>query len=307
MKSSISASAPGSLMLLGEHAVLHGHRAVATTLSPRIKVILRTRADRTLNIFSRLGEYSSEVSELRPRPPFEFLLTAVSTHSDAFETGVDIHVASDFSERVGLGSSAAVTVATHAAVLAWLGCETGVERLFDLALNTIHTVQGLGSGADAAASIWGGTVAYRQAPRDIRRLSTLCPLTVVYSGGKCPTPEVVARVQELRRQNRELYDTLFAAIGRIVDTSIEPLEREDWPALGRLFNIHQGLLDALGVNNATLAAIAYALRAQDGIFGSKISGAGLGDCVIGLGAARSGITAYEVLDIETTNTGVTVD
>ena len=47
----------------------------------------------------------------------------------------------------------------------------------------------------------------------------------------------------------------------------------------------QGLMDALGVNNAKLAELVFALRADPKIHGSKISGSGLGDCVVGLGKA----------------------
>ena len=48
-------------------------------------------------------------------------------------------------------------------------------------------------------------------------------------------------------------------------------------------NINQGLMDSLGVNNSRLAELVYELREDPNIQGSKISGSGLGDCVVGLG------------------------
>jgi len=60
---------------------------------------------------------------------------------------------------------------------------------------------------------------------------------------------------------------------------------EDWETVGELMDIHQGLMDAMGVNNAELSELVYALREDPNILGSKISGSGLGDCVVGLGKA----------------------
>ena len=74
-------------------------------------------------------------------------------------------------------------------------------------------------------------------------------------------------------------------IGRVTQYALEAASRADWQAVGELMNINQGLMDALGVNNEQLAKLVFALREDPGIMGSKISGSGLGDCVVGLGKA----------------------
>ena len=66
----------------------------------------------------------------------------------------------------------------------------------------------------------------------------------------------------------------------------QALKNNNLQALGELFNIHQGLQDALGTCNLPLAEIVYKLRADPNIYGSKISGSGLGDCVIALGTTN---------------------
>ncbi|WP_144244201.1 hypothetical protein [Nitrincola sp. A-D6] len=44
-------------------------------------------------------------------------------------------------------------------------------------------------------------------------------------------------------------------------------------------------MDALGVNDATLAKMLAELRQDPAVLGAKISGSGLGDCVLTLGTS----------------------
>jgi len=59
------------------------------------------------------------------------------------------------------------------------------------------------------------------------------------------------------------------------------LEKGNWPRVGELMNINQGLLEALGVNTRELSSLIHACR-EAGAFGAKLSGAGGGDCMIAL-------------------------
>jgi mevalonate kinase len=82
--------------------------------------------------------------------------------------------------------------------------------------------------------------------------------------------------------------------------------KQDWYALGRLMNIYQGLMDALGVNDYTLSDIIYTMRASADIYGAKISGSGLGDCVIALGMDVTLPLDYESIPVAISESGVTV-
>jgi mevalonate kinase len=165
----------------------------------------------------------------------------------------------------------------------------------------------MGSGADVAASVRGGTVAYRQDPRDVRRLSQCCPITAVYSGAKKPTPEVVARVESLRVKHPRSVDAIFRLMGETAEQAVSAVERRDWRRAGELFNLNQGFMEAIGVSNEALSAIVYALRSDPAVYGAKISGSGLGDCVVGLGRAAAEVPGYERLDVEASPEGFTVD
>ena len=134
----ISTSAPGSLMLLGEHAVLHGKRALVCAINRRITIRLSPVADRSVHVISALADYSSSLDELAEHPSLKFVLQAIRQHCDRIPSGFELKIDSEFSADIGFGSSAAVTVATHAALMRWInGNEAAREDLFDQALELL--------------------------------------------------------------------------------------------------------------------------------------------------------------------------
>lgn len=307
MAKTFKASAPGSLMLLGEHAVLHGKHALVCAVDRRIEVTLAPRNDDRIEIASDLGRLATTVNEVRAEEPFRFVTAAIARARDGMPTGFDLAIRSAFSHKVGLGSSAAVTVAATAALAAWLGEDTAPQAIFDESIFVVRQTQGIGSGADVAASVFGGLVAYRAAPLEIRPLRATFPLTVIYSGSKRPTPEVVELVERARAARPGYFEAIFDLMDRSALEAAEAASRGEWEDAGALLNLNQGLMDALGVGNAVLSEIVYALRADAGILGSKISGSGLGDCVVGLGRAQRDAWPYEVLPVQITQEGVRVE
>ena len=70
-------------------------------------------------------------------------------------------------------------------------------------------------------------------------------------------------------------------------------------------NHYHGLLDALGVCDKTLATIVYTLRQQAAVLGAKISGAGLGDCILALGTPDAkDICQFMHIPVASTEVGV---
>ncbi len=302
-----TASAPGSLMLLGEHAVLRGHRALVCAVNRRIHVTLTPRRDRVIRIVSSLGRHETTVERVREAAPFRFVTAAIALRRRQPPSGFDLRVRSEFSHKVGLGSSAAVTVATHAALAAWLDGRIAPRKLLTDSVRVIRAVQGLGSGADVAASVYGGVVLYRAKPLGVWPVRAACPLTVIYSGSKRPTPEVVRLVDRARKRRPRLFDDAFALMGRSAVSAARALQHGDLRTVGELLNLNQGLMAAIGVSNPKLAGIVHALRSDPAILGSKISGSGLGDCVIGLGRARRRRWPYALVPAAVSPTGVRVE
>ena len=83
----------------------------------------------------------------------------------------------------------------------------------------------------------------------------------------------MANVRKLRESYPELIEPLMASIGRISKIGESFVRAGDYSSIGRLMNVNQGLLDALGVNILELSRLIYSARGA-GAFGAKITGAG---------------------------------
>ncbi len=299
------ASAPGSLFLLGEHAVLHNKRAIVLAIDKRINVTLKPRFDNQIHIHSVLGNLESSINKLTIEKPFQFILAAIKLFEERLKFGFDLFITSEFSSEVGLGSSAAVTVATLAVLEQFVAKEKNVNhlRLFEMAKSIIREVQGVGSGADVAASVYGGVIVYQQyAPYILKKLLFLLPLVVIYSGYKTPTPEVIKKVEKDRSLYPKVFEALYEVMDQTVFEAILLIEQENWPALGRVMDIQQGVMNALGVSTPLLNQLVDALKVLPDIYGVKISGSGLGDCIIGLGGEGSLPTQLNVSKISLAGT-----
>lgn len=291
-------------MLLGEHAVLHGKYALVCAVHRRMEVTLRPRRDRTIRLLSNLGHCTMDLDHLTTRKEFRFVTAVIRLYHRRLPSGFDLRIRSGFSHKVGLGSSAAVTVATAAVLRAWLGNKTPDLSLLRDAVRVIRAVQGLGSGADAAASVFGGIVLYRAKPLDARRLKKRHPITVLYSGSKKPTAEVVRLVERRRRKQPALFKKIYGLMNLSSLQAARAIQRDDWRRVGEIMNINQTLMEGIGVSNRLLSGMARGLCADPRILGAKISGSGLGDCVIGLGRAARRRWPQEELPVKMSPDGV---
>jgi len=215
-----------------------------------------------------------------------------------------LRITSGFSHQVGLGSSAAVTVATLAALTEYAGRRPAPRRLLEEGRAVIRAAQGRGSGADVAASVYGGVLVYQLEPPRVARLPRLPPLLVYYSGAKRPTPEVIALVAALRRRRRAFVDDIFRRMDRGTAAAARAIRAGDRVRLGAVLNEQQALMEALGLSNAALDRLIAGLRATPGLTGAKISGSGLGDCVIGVGAGRPPLPAAARVRVRLAAAGV---
>jgi len=301
----ITTSAPGSLMLLGEHAVLHGKHALVCAINRRITVRLFPVSNDSVEIISDLGGYQSPLSDLAEHPSFKFVLQAIKQHRGQIPSGFKLEINSEFSADIGFGSSAAVTVATHAALLKWIGgTEPDKEALFAQALETVHAVQGRGSGADLAASVFGGVVGYCTA-LEFQPVAITLPLTAVYCGYKTPTVEVIQKVELQRKADTAKFERIFSEIDLGVQEALVALQEDDLALFDLVFDRNQQLMDEMGLNTPELREIVAALRNDPETGGAKISGSGLGDCAVGIGHSRLNGLDYPVYHLETTPDGCT--
>jgi len=290
-RKSYKVSVPGSLMLLGEHAVLVNKNAVVCAVNKRLRLILTPDSTQAIKIVdTNLGLIEQNLDDLHIKAPFQFVLSSILMFKSRIKSGFTIAINSDFSSTLGLGSSAAVTIATVAALGNWLySKKLAPKKILVIAKQAMLNVQGIGSGADLAASLYGGVLNYNSRSLNHNKLPIIPGLTAVYSGSKKPTREVIDIVNSAKVKQPQVYASIYKAIQVCVARAVIAIKKGDFLALGQLFMHHQGLQYSLGVSNKTLDTLISQICDYPEIFGAKISGAGLGDCIIGLGTLRDGV------------------
>jgi mevalonate kinase len=304
MQNQIRISAPGSVMLMGEHAVVKGYWAIACAVDKKIAVTLSPRSDNLVQIDSAICQYVSPLVDLKKEQKLSFVLQAVEQFSANLTTGFDLKIEAQFSHTLGLGSSAAVTVATVKALAQYTNLPLTKEQHLQKSLAVVHAVQGRGSGTDIAASIYGGIIAYQVEPCQVIPLQGVPNLSLFYAGYKTRTPDVLAIVAKKESLHPEIYAQLYKMMNQITLSAVESIKDQQWAKLGELMNIYQGQMDSLGVNDAALSDMIYQLRSQKNkLLGAKISGSGLGDCVISLGECEP-IRGYQQIKFNVCVDGV---
>jgi mevalonate kinase len=286
-------------MIMGEHAVLHGYPALVAALQARLWVTLTPLVSNELHIQSALGEWRASLTDLPHNPvdghPLRFVFAAVQHFAalGQLPCGVQINIDSKIDATMGLGSSAALSVALVASLRRWLQMDHSYAVILDDAVSLIRRVQGRGSGADAAASCYGGLVSYDAQSRQAQTLLTdpgkdLPALRLIYTGYKTPTPEVIALVAKWAQAKPQIYAQIYQAMGEQVAVAEAAIVRADWLGLAAAINAYQQQMEALGVcDKGTQKAIDAAWRQLPSEpkqpVAVKISGSGLGDCILGLG------------------------
>jgi mevalonate kinase len=287
----IRVSAPGKLMLLGEHAVVHHRTCLVTAVDARLHMTLTPLDSAEFHLHApdvgvehvtgRFADAFADGRALARGTRFVESALAVFRERYGLAGGVRIESRSDFSSQLGLGSSSATVACTLYGLAALGGVDLAPRQVFDLGWEAIWHVQQTGSGFDLAAAIYGGTLFYDNGqPRQIVPLAVQdLPLLVAYTGTKADTPTYVRRVNERLAHWPDAMNGVFDVMDQLVAHGRAALERADWPRLGELLDMQHGLAHALGVDTPETMALVFAARAA-GAFGAKLSGAGGGDCII---------------------------
>lgn len=267
----IKTSAPGKLMLFGEHAVVYHYPSIVTAISSRLYVKIE-------KINSGFKIESPQVKDVR------FVEEAIKVFKEKypFNFGLSVETKSDFSSQYGFGSSSAVTVALLYGLAKIRKVNLSKRDIFNLGYQINLNVQGVGSGFDIAAATYGGTIYFLTGGEIIKKIKTSnIPLIVAYSGVKANTPKVVKTLREKIKTKKSFYFQIFDQIKKIVDTAFTYIERSDWLNVGRLMNENHRLLQKIGVSTKKLDQLCQAAN-KAGAWGAKLSGAGGGDCMIAL-------------------------
>jgi len=301
-----TASAPGKVYLFGEHAVVYGEPAVPCAIERRATVSVKRRTDGRVRVDAPILSFEGVSVEFGEGPPrvdvptdlarqgVRYIDAAVDQArgaADDPDAGYTVRVESDLPIGAGLGSSAAVSVATIDAAARESGTTLDPTDIADRAYQVEREVQaGEASRADTFCSTMGGAV--RVEGDDCRTLEAApLPFVIGYDGGAGDTGELVAGVRGLKEDYGFAADTI-AAIGDLVRHGEHRLADGDIEELGRLMDINHGLLSALGVSSRSLDAMVWAAR-EAGADGAKLTGAGGGGCIVALDDSGATETALD--------------
>jgi mevalonate kinase len=280
-----TASAPGKVILFGEHAVVSGIPALGSAIDLRARVTIEDLPGSLEVKISNLAlkGFSLDLVTGRISSPEAMnaarYVSAVLSEFQAHD--LRVKVTSDIPPAAGLGSSAAIVVATIAALNEKMGLGLTISELASYAHRIEKTVQqGLGSPMDTALSTFGG---YLRVSKEIQKIDLpQMDLVVGYTNMEHDTQSEVQKVQRLRSKYPDIVDPVFQAMEAISAISIPLIKERRLEDLGQLMNINHGLLEAVGVGTRELSELVYAARGAGGALGAKLTGAGGGGCIIAL-------------------------
>ncbi len=263
--------APGKLLLLGEHAVVYGARAIGLPLDRGVTVRFQSGSGK---VTTRLGP------GLEPPPPSALASPAalVARALGPLGGALDVDIELDIPPMSGCGSSAALAVALLRARADWLHAPPPTRRsLWAEALEVEREAHAHPSGVDPAVVSWGQPIVFRRrADRPkIRRLRLVRPLPFVagWCGSHGGTRHSVTGLAVLRAERPRLVAAAMATLGEAARTGQRALETGAFEPLGPALDLAHGVLAGLGLVTAPVEAAVRAARAA-GALGAKMSGAG---------------------------------
>jgi mevalonate kinase len=284
-----TASAPGKIILFGEHAVVYGQPAIAVPVTQ-----VRAKATVTPNIRGTLGEVriiapdiglDSSLGKLAPGNPLGEAIKRV-----AVALGVDhipactLKITSTIPVASGLGSGAAVSVAVIRAIAGFLGNPLPDVQVSTLAYEIEKIHHGTPSGIDNTVVAYAKPV-YFVKGEPIETFAIAKPFTIVIgdTGILSLTKESVGDVRIAWETDPARYERLFSAAGSLTQTARQAIEGGHPERLGPLMDENHELLREMGVSSPKLDLLVAAAK-EAGALGAKLSGSGRGGNMIALAA-----------------------
>jgi mevalonate kinase len=300
----VEATAPGKVILFGEHSVVYKGPAIVMAIDRRAKAIANKRDDKRIYFdsldlgFAGFFEGDNYIpvkgESWRGKRLQALKVSAKKTMEHiGVESGIDLIVRTEIPIAAGLGSSAAICVAIVAAVGDLFEGDLTNEEICEIAYEGEKVVHGTPSGVDNNISTFGGVLRYEKGSQIERfEIKQDLPFIIGNSRRRRSTKRLVDRVRALKEREPTIVSEIINSIAEISENGLQALINQDLHRLGDLMNVNHGLLSSLGVSISKLDVMVHASRGA-GAFGAKLTGAGGGGCMIALSES------YKLHDIAT--------
>jgi phosphomevalonate kinase len=347
----VSVIAPGKLILLGEYAVLQGAHALVAAVNRHARV----------EVTNAISNYCELITDYLPIKNIKFkfdmqgkilfipdidanLRNILKFFIETCESSIKflqsynksispciitLDTSQFFSNggdaKLGLGSSAALTVALFTALAKFSGFLVSKSVVFFNTLKIHHRAQGgMGSGIDIAASVFGGVLDYKMSlekkilPKKTEIVENIY-IVPIWSGQSTSTKEYLALLHSFRDNNEQSYEKIMHRLIELADSGCYAYKTKNCTNFMHIVTDYYGTLkhlsEASGVEiiSQDHRSISQIVEDAGGVY--KPSGAGGGDFGLAFCLSkkivknvRSAITKskYKIIDLQITDQGVRV-
>jgi len=275
------ASAPGKIILFGEHFVVHGTKAILAAIDKRVTVTSTFTENKTIKVNSQLGTIEVPISSSHEEVesefrPFVYLANKI-INSEQNVSGLEITIDSDIPIGVGLGSSSACCVAATASI-SELFNELSSEEILKMSIEAEKTIFPDTSGADCTVCTYGGMIEYPS----IEKIDNTFDLNLLIVNSMIPhnTKNSVEKVSKFKKNDEGRFSQLCDLETKLIDEVVTAMKNNDVTAFGLKMSENQKYLEEIQISNDTLRDMISSLKEIS--LGTKITGAGDGGGIIAL-------------------------
>jgi len=288
-----TASAPGKIILFGEHAVVYGRPALAVPVTQvHADVEISDRDTSGIWIDASDVNIHTDLNTLPSDHPIAAVIhnlffLARYPHPLPLSRGergegLNIKISSTIPVAAGLGSGTAVTVALTRALATHIDYSMTDEQInaFTYEIEKLH--HGTPSGIDNTVVTYARPVYFAKG-QPIETFQVAQPFTIVIAdtGIRAPTKESVSDVRKLWEADQAKWDNVFDKVADI-SFAARHVIREGWiKMLGALMDENHMYLREMTVSSPELDNLVSAAR-KGGALGAKMSGGGRGGNMIAL-------------------------